>query len=338
MVDARFYRSSGERPLSALLEAVGRGNLWTGDNLADRMVSGVGDLETASETDIAFATSSGFADALGTTRAGVVLAAPDLLKGVPATSLGLGCDKAQIVFSEISTALYPNALQAWVTDGGPAPRLEEGVRLGANVSIGADVDIGSGSVIGANSVIGPGVSIGRDSVIGANCTIEYTYIGNEAVVMPGARLGVSGFGYLPDGQGGLVPIPQLGRTILQDRVEIGANTVVDRGALGDTVIGEGTKIGNLVVIAHNCRIGRNCMVVGFTGFAGSVVLEDNVTIAGGGGLAGHITIGAGTTVLASSWVAKSFPPNSKIIGAPAQPVEQAWRMWSTMQRLARGDK
>jgi UDP-3-O-[3-hydroxymyristoyl] glucosamine N-acyltransferase len=121
-------------------------------------------------------------------------------------------------------------------------------------------------------------------------------------------------------------------------VEIGANTVVDRGALGDTVIGEGTKIGNLVVIAHNCRIGRNCMIVGFTGFAGSVVLEDNVTIAGGGGLAGHITIGAGTTVLASSWVAKSFPPNSKIVGAPAQPVEQAWRMWSTLQRLTRGEK
>jgi UDP-3-O-[3-hydroxymyristoyl] glucosamine N-acyltransferase len=132
-----------------------------------------------------------------------------------------------------------------------------------------------------------------------------------------------------------VPVPQLGRTILQDRVEIGANTVVDRGALGDTVIGEGTKIGNMVVIAHNCRIGRNCMVVGFTGFAGSVVLEDNVTIAGGGGLAGHITLGAGTKVMAASWVGKSFPPGSTLIGTPAQDAKAAWEEWAILRRVAR---
>ena len=171
MVDARFYRSAGERPISALLAAVGRANLWTEGKLTDRIVSGVGDLETACETDIAFATSGEFADALGSTRAGVILAAPDLIGSVPSSAIGLPCDKAQIVFSELSAALYPNALQAWVSGSGPAPRLEEGVRLGANVSIGADVDIGRGTIIGANSVIGPGVSIGRDCEIGPNCTV-----------------------------------------------------------------------------------------------------------------------------------------------------------------------
>jgi UDP-3-O-[3-hydroxymyristoyl] glucosamine N-acyltransferase len=333
MVDPRFYRSAGERRMSALLASIGLSELWDG-SAEDLVVSGVSELETAAATDIVFVNSRDFAAALGETRAGVVIAAPDLVSVIPERMTRLASPHSQIVFSQVSSALFPNALQPWVTGIGPAPQLEEGVTIGANVSLGPGVEIGAGSVVGPNSVIGPGVSIGRNSVIGANCTVEFSYIGNDVVILPGARIGMSGFGYLPH-RSDLVPVPQLGRAILQDRVEIGANTVVDRGALGDTVIGEGTKIGNLVVVAHNCRIGRNCMVVGFTGFAGSVVLEDNVTIAGGGGLAGHITLGTGTTVLAASWVAKSFPANSRIVGSPAMDAMEAWTLWATVQRMAK---
>jgi UDP-3-O-[3-hydroxymyristoyl] glucosamine N-acyltransferase len=285
--------------------------------------------------DLAFVGSRRFAGHLGNTCAGVVIAAPEIAAQVPESSIAIVAHNAQVLFAACCAALYPNALQPWVTGAGTPPRLERDVRVGANVSIGPDTEIGAGTVIGANAVIGAGVTIGRNCVIGANCTIEFSHLGNEVVILPGARIGVSGFGYLPH-EGNIRPVLQMGRTILQDRVEIGANTVVDRGALGDTVIGEGTKIGNLVVIAHNCRLGRNCMIVGFSGFAGSVVLEDNVTIAGGGGLAGHITLGAGTTVLASSWVAKSFPPNSTLIGAPAQDAKTAWAEWAVLRRMARG--
>jgi UDP-3-O-[3-hydroxymyristoyl] glucosamine N-acyltransferase len=303
----------------------------------DRPVSGVSDLETARPGDVGFAASADFAEALNATGAGVVLVSPDLAAAVPKSAVAIVSSTAHLVFTEISAAFYPDALQAWVTGGGTPPLLEDGVRLGANVSVGAGVEIGAGTVVGANTVIGPGVSIGRDCNIGANCTIEYSYLGNHVVILPGARLGVSGFGYLPREEA-ILSIPQLGRTIIQDRVEIGANSVVDRGALGDTVIGEGTKIGNLVVIAHNCRIGRNCMIVGFVGIAGSVVLEDNVTIAGGGGLAGHITLGAGTLVLAAAWVSKSFPPGSRIGGAPAQDVKTYWNELATLRRIAKGTK
>lgn len=334
MVDARFYTSAGGRRLSELLAAVGRSALWLGDDLADRVVSGVSELETAHASDISFLAKDGFVDAVGATAAGVILHAAEHTGRIPQTALGIPCEATQIVFSELSAALYPDALQPWATGIGASPALEEGVSLGSNVSLGPGVEIGAGTVIGANSTIGPGVSIGRDCVIGSNCSIEFTQMGDGCVILPGARLGTSGFGYLPyDGR--LVPVPQLGRTILQDRVEIGANSVIDRGALGDTVIGEGTKIGNLVVIAHNCKIGRNCMLIGFIGLAGSVTLEDNVIMAGGGGTAGHITLGVGTTVLAAAWVSKSWPAGSRIGGAPASDVKTYWAELAALRRLGR---
>lgn len=335
MVDSRFYTSSGELPISVLLDRAGLGSLWLGDSARDRVVSGVSELDTAASTDICFASSEDFADLLECSAAGVVLHAPALGDRVPASATAIPSEIGQIAFARLSRILYPEAIQAAVTGAGPAPRIEEHVLVGANAVIAPGVEIGAGSVIGANTVIGPGVTIGRNCSIGPNCTIEFSHLGNDVVVLPGARLGVSGFGYLPiDGK--IVPVPQLGRTIVQDRVEIGANSVIDRGALGDTVIGEGTKIGNLVVIAHNCRIGRNCMLVGFVGLAGSVTLEDNVTMAGGGGTAGHITLGAGTVVLAAAWVSKSFPAGSRIGGAPAQDVKAWWGELAALRRIAKG--
>ena len=134
-------------------------------------------------------------------------------------------------------------------------------------------------MIGANTVIGAGVAIGRDCVIGANCSIDCAYLGNRVVLHPGARIGTEGFGWL-DFTRSNRKIPQLGRVILQDDVEVGANSTIDRGALGDTVIGEGTKIDNLVQIGHNCRIGRNCLLAAFVGLSGSTIVEDGVMIMG----------------------------------------------------------
>jgi UDP-3-O-[3-hydroxymyristoyl] glucosamine N-acyltransferase len=202
------------------------------------------------------------------------------------------------------------------------------------VVLGPGVEIGRGTVIGANAVIGAGVTIGRNCVIGSNVSIECAHIGNNVVLHAGARIGSEGFGWLDQGRSNR-KIPQLGRVILQDRVEIGANSAVDRGALGDTVVGEGTKIDNLVQVGHNCRIGRNCLVAGMSGLAGSTVLEDSVMLGARATTSGHLTIGRGSILAAGSAITKSFPAGSRLAGFPAQDIKNWRREVATIRRLSR---
>jgi UDP-3-O-[3-hydroxymyristoyl] glucosamine N-acyltransferase len=260
---------------------------------------------------------------------------------VPQTSLALVAERPHDVFAHLLDRLYPSNTRS--STGGLAngeesvPYLEEGVRLGPNVVLGHGVEIGRNSVIGANTVIGAGVSIGRNVTIASNCTIDCAYIGNYVVIHPGARIGCEGFGWLELGISNR-KIPQLGRVIIQDRVEIGANTTVDRGALGDTVIGEGTKIDNLVQIGHNCRIGRHCLIAGQAGLSGSTVLEDGVLMGGGAGTSGHLTIGAGTIVRGRAAVATNIEPGSDVAGAPAHNFRDFWREVATLRRLSKGER
>jgi UDP-3-O-[3-hydroxymyristoyl] glucosamine N-acyltransferase len=210
--------------------------------------------------------------------------------------------------------------------------VEEGVVLGPNVVLGEGVEIGRGTTIGANTVIGPGVAIGRNCIIASNVTIDCAFLGSNVVVHPGARIGTEGFGWLDHARSNR-KIPQLGRVIVQDDVEIGANSTIDRGALGDTVIGEGTKIDNLVQIGHNCRIGRYCLIAAQSGLSGSTVLEDGVLMAGGTGTGGHLTIGAGSVVYGRAGVSKSWPAGSKLFGAPARDIKEYWRETAMLRRL-----
>jgi UDP-3-O-[3-hydroxymyristoyl] glucosamine N-acyltransferase len=172
-------------------------------------------------------------------------------------------------------------------------------------------------------------------VIGSNVSIECAYLGNNVVLHAGARIGTEGFGWLDLGRSNR-KIPQLGRVILQDAVEIGANTTVDRGALGDTVIGEGTKIDNLVQIGHNCRIGRYCLIAAHCGLSGSTVLEDSVIMGGGASTAGHLTIGRGTVVLGWGGVTKDIAAGSKVGGFPAQDARKWWQELAALRRLTKG--
>jgi UDP-3-O-[3-hydroxymyristoyl] glucosamine N-acyltransferase len=236
------------------------------------------------------------------------------------------------LFVDILELLYPRV----ATEAGP-PRLEPGVELGVNAVLGEGVEIGRNSVVGPNSTLGPGVTLGRNCIIGANVTIECAHLGNNVVVLAGARIGTPGFGWLDHGRGNR-RIPQLGRVIVQDGVEVGANTTTDRGALGDTVIGEGTKIDNLVQIGHNCRIGRRCLIAGHCGLAGSTILEDSVLMGGGAASAGHLTIGRGAVLLGAAVATKDVPPGIVVAGFPAQDA----RLWrhevAALRRLSRGDK
>ncbi|MFD0938414.1 UDP-3-O-(3-hydroxymyristoyl)glucosamine N-acyltransferase, partial [Methylobacterium trifolii] len=193
-------------------------------------------------------------------------------------------------------------------------------------------EVGAGTVIGPNAVVGPGVRVGRDCAIGAGSTLSHALIGNRVIVHPGARIGQDGFGFAMGATH--LKVPQVGRVIVQDDVEVGANTTIDRGASRDTVIGEGTKIDNLVQIAHNVVIGRHCVIVSGVGISGSTTLEDYVVLGGQVGVVGHVRIGRGAQIAGSSHVNGNVPPGSRWGGTPAKPVRTWFRELTTLARLA----
>jgi UDP-3-O-[3-hydroxymyristoyl] glucosamine N-acyltransferase len=183
-------------------------------------------------------------------------------------------------------------------------------------------------------VIGADVRIGRHCTIGIGASLIHALIGDRVIVHPGARIGQDGFGYVP-GPGGHLKVPQVGRVVVQDDVEIGANTTIDRGASRDTVIGEGTKIDNLVQIGHNCIIGRHCIIVGQSGISGSVTLGDYVMLGAKVGIADHVTVGEGAQIGATAGVMNDVPPGARWIGAPARPAKEFFREVAILKRFGR---
>lgn len=340
MVDTRFHRFSGPIALGDLLGQLGHQDLVSGLANPHHQVEGVAELDLAGPGDIGLAAQASYAEDLRRTSAGVVIVSEALRGAAPANCIVIAVAKPHNVFADILDALYPASTQNIIAaqrDDLGEPLVERDVILGANVVIGAGVEIGRGTVIGANTVIGPGVTIGRNSTIAANCTIDCAHLGNEVVLHSGVRIGTEGFGWLDLGRSNR-KIPQLGRVIVQDRVEIGANSTIDRGALGDTVLGDGTKIDNLVQIGHNCRIGRNCLIAAMSGLSGSTVLGDGVLIGGGVGTSGHLSIGSGSVVHGRAAVTKDWPAGSKLAGAPAQDIRDFWREIAVMRKLSKGDK
>ncbi|ODT80369.1 MAG: hypothetical protein ABS76_16950 [Pelagibacterium sp. SCN 64-44] len=340
MVDTRFHRFAGPVALGALLAQIGRGDLAETVGSGDHLITGAAELDLAEPGDIALAAQAGYAEDLQRTKAGFVVVAPRLKDMVPPGSVAIVTDRAHDLFADILDVLYPASTRSVIAanrdDLGP-PVYERDVVLGANVAIGPGVEIGRGTVIGANSVIGAGVTIGRNCVIAANCTIDCAHLGNEVVLHSGVRIGTEGFGWLDLGQSNR-KIPQLGRVIIQDRVEIGANSTIDRGALGDTVLGDGTKVDNLVQIGHNCRISRNCLIAAMSGLSGSTIVGDGVLMGGGVGTSGHLTIGAGSVVHGRAAVTKDWPAGSKLAGAPAQDIRDFWRELAVLRKLSKGEK
>ena len=340
MVDTRFHRFAGPLTIGGILAALKRDDLAAGLTDIELSISGVSELDLAGPGDLALAAHTSYIEELRSSSAGAVIVLPALRDAVPAHSLVIACDRPHQLFADILDHLYPSDTRNVITsarDDLGSPVFERDVVIGANVVIGPGVEIGRGTVIGANTVIGSGVTIGRNCTIAANCTIDCAHIGNEVVIHSGVRIGTEGFGWLDLGQANR-KVPQLGRVLVQDRVEIGANSTIDRGALGDTMIGEGTKIDNLVQIGHNCKIGRNCLIAAMTGLAGSTTVGDGVLMGGGVGTSGHLTIGAGSVVNGRSAVTKNWPPGSKLAGAPAQDIRDFWRELATMRKLSKGDK
>jgi len=313
---------------------------------ADRRILDVAPLDTAGPRDLTFIDNPKYAALLARTRAGACLAAERFAGEVPAGTVVLRSRAPYRALVAVARALFPEALRPSSLCAGrdlspaahidPQARLEDGVSVDPGAVIGAGAEIGSGTAIGANAVIGPGVRIGRDCAVGPGAAISNALIGDRVLIHAGARLGQDGFGYLP-GPRGHEKVPQVGRVIVQDGVEIGANTTIDRGAIRDTVIGEGSKIDNLVQIAHNVTIGRHCIVVAQTGISGSVTIGDYVVLGGQVGLKDHLTIGDGAQIGARAGVMNDVPPGGRWGGYPAEPSRDWLRGVSTLRRLSKRD-
>ena len=311
---------------------------------AERRISGIAPLDRAGPTDLSFLQSPKHEAQFAATHAGICLVTRRFADLAPPHTIALVTAAPYRAFVTVAQKLFPQALRPsslfearGVAAGAlvhPTARLEDGVTIDPGAVIGPRAEIGAGTVIGPTAVIGPDVRIGRDCAIGAGVTISHALIGDRVIVYPGARIGQDGFGHLP-GPKGHDKVPQIGRVIIQDRAEIGANATIDRGAIRDTVIGEGSKIDNLVQIAHNVEIGRHCLLAGQTGISGSSSVGDFVMMGGQVGIADNLRIGDRAMVGASSGVGRDIPAGERYIGTPAEPVRDFMRGLKAVRRLAR---
>lgn len=315
-------------------------------NAGDVKINGLAPVYRAKAGELCYILSRRNKDELKTCEASAILCDKALLYLVPDHIPALVSKNPHAAFAIAGGLFYPTALKpspvvsnlqgispAAFVD--PQARLEAGVVVEPMAVIGAGAEIGEGTRIGAGAVIGHNVKIGRGCTIAAGASILSAYVGNNVIIHNGARIGQDGFGYAP-GPAGMIKIVQIGRVIIQDHVEIGANTTIDRGTMDDTVIGEGTKIDNLVQIGHNVKIGRHCAIVSQVGIAGSTRLGNGVQIGGAAGVNGHITIGDGAQIAAMSGVLNDVPPGERYGGVPARPMKDYLREVAAMLSQADG--
>ncbi|MFO1151326.1 MAG: UDP-3-O-(3-hydroxymyristoyl)glucosamine N-acyltransferase [Alsobacter sp.] len=342
MTEPVFFRLAKPLTIDEVIALTGA----TLEGAADpaRLIRGVAPLDVAGPDDLVFLDNPKYADDLTRTSAAACLVAAKFAPRVPAGTATLVSPEPYRAAAIVTMALFPEAARPGSVVGAegvspgsfvhPQARLEPGVTVDPGAVIGAGAEIGSGTVIAANAVIGPQVRIGRDCSVGPNASILHALIGDRVIIHPGVRIGQDGYGFAMSPRGHL-KVPQIGRVIVQNDVEIGANSCIDRGANRDTVIGEGTKIDNLVQIGHNVQVGRHCIIVSQVGISGSTRLEDFVALGGQVGLAGHLTIGMGAQVAGGSSVGDNIPRGERWGGYPARPVKNFFREMTYLAILAR---
>lgn len=309
-----------------------------------QQIEGLSSLASARPGYLTLVTAARYAGQLADLRAAAVLLPEELKDKAPNGIALLVHDHPQSAFAAIASRLYPQAVKPSPLTGAegvspqasvdPEAALEDGVTVEPFAVIGCGAQIGAGTVIASHAVVGRDVTIGRGCFIGPSVTVQCAHLGDGVIIHAGSRIGQDGFGYVP-GPRGLQKVPQIGRVIIQDGVELGANVTVDRGALDDTVIGAGTKIDNQVQVAHNVQIGQACAIAAQTGLSGSVTIGDGVLIGGQVGFADHLKVGSRAQIAAKAGVMNDIPPGERWAGAPAMPARQFFRLTAAIQRLAR---
>lgn len=331
MPDPRFFEDLGPASLRELAELTGADLADIGK--AELSIGSVAPLEHAGPDQISYFADRRYAANLAATRAAALFVAPAQADRAPEGVVRLITAEPQVAYAAATARLH----RARTIPPGPAVHptaaLEEDVTIGSGAVIGPGATIGRGTQIGAGAVIGVGVAIGRQCWIGPNAVIGFSLIGDRVRILAGAVIGEAGFG-VAGGRGGAIDVPQLGRVILQDGVTVGANSCIDRGAYDDTVIGENTKIDNLVQVGHNVRIGRSCVLAAHTGISGSTTIGDGVRFGGRAGIADHLNIGDGAQVMAAAGLMHDIPAGETWGGIPAVPGRQWFRQVAWLNKVS----
>jgi UDP-3-O-[3-hydroxymyristoyl] glucosamine N-acyltransferase len=335
MADPRFFQVAGPFTIAEIAQRVGAQIAGAGEG--DRVLRDVAPLDTATEHDLSFLDNRHYLDQFRETRAGAVIVDAKFAPQAPKSATLLITPQPYRAYALTAQAFYPEApptpgiAPSAVID--PGATLGEGCAVEHNAVIGPGVVIGKRCAIGPNSVIGRSVVLGDDVRVAANATLSHCVIGSRVRIYTGVRIGQDGFGFAPDSNAP-VKVPQLGRVIIGDDVEVGANTTIDRGAGPDTVIGSGTMIDNLVQIGHNVQIGRCCVIVALAGISGSTRLGNYVMVGGQVGMAGHLTIGDGAKIGAQAGVIRDVEKGDVMLGSPAMPIREFHYVTTFVRRLA----
>lgn len=338
MPDSRFFKNAGPLSLRAIAEKIGAEvrNLE-----GDLQIRDVCTLEVGESGKITFLTNAKYARHLADSKASACIIEASSASDAPSHMALLVHPNAHEAYAIVAGMLYPDEpKKAQVSS---KASVAASAKIGSNVNIsdfaviGENVVLGDNCDIGANTYIGDNCEIGAGTVIGGNCTIVFTKIGVHGFIYPGARIGQDGFGFAKTSKG-MMKVKQLGRVIIGNYVEVGANSCIDRGAIEDTIIGDGSKIDNLVQVGHNTIIGRSCVICGQTGLAGSTKVEDFVMLGGGVGVAGHLTIGTGSMIAAGSGLMADVAPKSVMGGRPAVPIRDWHKSNAMLKKLIKRDK
>ncbi len=331
-----FFQKVGPFPIAEICEKLNIEEVVSHQS-QDVEILDVASLSSAGTGHLTFFEDKKLIDAFKTSKASACFVTPNFKDQLPKNMVGLITKKPHESFVEAVSLFYPNASFQGATQNtgdliDPSAVIEEGAIIEAGAIIGKEAHIGSGTIICSGAVVGYRTYIGRNCKIGPNSVVTHSLVGNEVTIHSSAAIGQDGFGYIM-GPGGHKKVPQIGRVIIQDKVEIGANTSIDRGALTDTIIGEGTKIDNLVQIAHNVVIGCHAVIVSQTGISGSCKIGNYVVMGGQTGAVGHIEIGDGAQIAASSNVHKSVPAKARYGGTPAKPMKQWFKEIIAVEKM-----
>jgi len=323
MTKNHFYEKKGPYPLNEIVKVISCDNKL--DNKNNIEIHGFESLTNATPNDITFLNSRKYKDFSLKTKAAACITTTNLSQFLPEKCIKLNVKNVLLAVTQASKMFYPNAdfdlPDKSLQDFHNIKKIYPDIKCGANVLVGSNVKIGKNSYIGSNSIIESNVCIGENCVIGSFVTIRNSMISNNVHIQDGSKIGMRGFGFIPN-KNKNIRTPHIGKVILDEGVEIGSNSTIDRGSISDTIIGKNTFLDNQVHVAHNVKIGKNCMIAGQVGFAGSCTIGDNVVIGGQAGISGHLVIGNNVKIGGGSGVINDIADNEQVMGYPAIPLRE----------------